>query len=64
MAYRLNLAGRLPSKTSLLHAQHVPDVGGDTIWCSMTAVFDSLDESMKDKLRGLSATHSLVTLRY
>ncbi|MCW0470935.1 hypothetical protein OH492_27290 [Vibrio chagasii] len=26
----------------------------------MTAVFDSLDESTKDKLRGLSATHSLV----
>lgn len=26
----------------------------------MTAVFDSLDESMKTKLRGLSATHSLV----
>ena len=50
----------LPSKASLLHAQYVPDVGGDTIWCSMTAVFDSLDESMKDKLRGLSATHSLV----
>ena len=50
----------LPSKASLLHAQHVPDVGGDTIWCSMTAVFDSLDGSTKEKLRGLSATHSLV----
>lgn len=50
----------LPSKASLLHAQHVPNVGGDTIWCSMTAVFDSLDENMKAKLRSLSATHSLV----
>ncbi|MEZ9336361.1 TauD/TfdA dioxygenase family protein [Vibrio splendidus] len=50
----------LPSKASLLHAQHIPSVGGDTIWCSMTAVFESLDESMKAKLRGLSATHSLV----
>ncbi|MEZ9745599.1 TauD/TfdA dioxygenase family protein [Vibrio splendidus] len=50
----------LPSKASLLHAQHIPSVGGDTIWCSMTAVFDSLDENMKAKLRGLSATHSLV----
>ncbi|OED64225.1 taurine catabolism dioxygenase [Vibrio tasmaniensis ZS-17] len=51
---------KLPSKASLLHAQHIPSVGGDTIWCSMTAVFDSLDEDMKAKLRGLSATHSLV----
>lgn len=51
---------KLPSKASLLHAQHIPSVGGDTIWCSMTAVFDSLDEGMKEKLRGLSATHSLV----
>ncbi|MDH5927697.1 TauD/TfdA family dioxygenase [Vibrio lentus] len=50
----------LPSKASLLHAQHIPNVGGDTIWCSMTAVFDSLDEDMKAKLRSLSATHSLV----
>jgi len=49
-----------PSKSSLLHAQHIPNVGGDTIWCSMTAVFDSLDEEMKAKLRRLSATHSLV----
>ncbi|HAH01647.1 MAG TPA: taurine catabolism dioxygenase, partial [Vibrio sp.] len=31
-----------------------------TIWCSMTAVFDSLDEDIKAKLRSLSATHSLV----
>ena len=50
----------LPSKASLLLAQHVPNVGGDTIWCSMTAVFDSVDEDMKVKLRSLSATHSLV----
>ncbi len=50
----------LPSKASLLHAQHIPSVGGDTIWCSMTAVFECLNEDMKAKLRGLSATHSLV----
>ncbi|WP_394143206.1 TauD/TfdA dioxygenase family protein [Vibrio atypicus] len=49
-----------PSKSSLLHAQHIPSVGGDTIWCSMTALFDSLNEEMKAKLRTLSATHSLV----
>ncbi|MCZ8499058.1 TauD/TfdA family dioxygenase [Vibrio lentus] len=41
-----------------MHAQHIPSVGGDTIWCSMTAVFDSVDEDMKVKPR-LSATHSV-----
>ncbi len=54
--YRLNLA-KIATK-SLLHAQHIPSVGGDTIWCSMTAVFDSVDEDMKVKPR-LSATHSV-----
>ncbi|WCE32521.1 TauD/TfdA dioxygenase family protein [Vibrio sp. SCSIO 43137] len=49
-----------PSKASLLHAQHVPQAGGDTIWCSMSAVFDSLDEELKARLRKLTATHSLV----
>lgn len=49
-----------PSKCSLLHAQHVPSVGGDTIWCSMTKVFDSLANEMQKTLRSLSATHSLV----
>lgn len=53
----------LPSKASLLHAQHIPSVGGDTIWCSMTAVFESLNEDMRTKLRGLSATHSLVAFK-
>ncbi len=49
-----------PSKSSLLHAQHVPPFGGDTIWCSMSAVFESLDQSLKDKLLSYSAVHSLV----
>ncbi|MBL4828623.1 MAG: TauD/TfdA family dioxygenase [Aliivibrio sp.] len=48
-----------PSKASILHAQHLPDCGGDTIWCSMSAVFDSLSEEEKSALRMLSATHSL-----
>ncbi|BCL72265.1 taurine dioxygenase [Vibrio nigripulchritudo] len=49
-----------PSKCSLLHAQHLPLVGGDTMWCSMTAVFESLSSEMQDSLRALTATHSLV----
>ncbi|EDP58013.1 TauD/TfdA family dioxygenase [Vibrio sp. AND4] len=48
-----------PSKGAILHAKHVPDAGGDTIWVSMTSVFDALDDAIKMKLRNLSATHSL-----
>ena len=48
-----------PSKASLLHAQHIPDCGGDTIWCSMIAVFNALTETEKQHLRQLSAMHSL-----
>jgi len=48
-----------PSKASLLHAQHVPSCGGDTIWCSMIAAFNALTEDEKQRLRTLSAMHSL-----
>ena len=48
-----------PPKASLLHAQHVPNCGGDTLWCSMTAVFRDLSEQDKILLRHLSAMHAL-----
>ncbi|GIC76273.1 TauD/TfdA family dioxygenase [Moritella sp. F3] len=48
-----------PSIASLLHAQHVPHCGGDTLWTSMTAVFNALPEQDKNLLRQLSAMHAL-----
>ncbi|WP_434355198.1 TauD/TfdA family dioxygenase [Parasalinivibrio latis] len=48
-----------PSKCSLLHAQHVPDKGGDTIWTSMSAVWESLPVAMKTLLRGKESIHAL-----
>lgn len=48
-----------PSKASLLHAQHLPEVGGDTIWCSMRAVFNALSEEDKNRVRRLKSVHSL-----
>lgn len=48
-----------PSIASVLHAQHVPNCGGDTLWCSMTAVFRDLPEQDKILLRELSAMHAL-----
>jgi len=48
-----------PSKASLLHAQHLPEVGGDTLWCSMRAVFNALSEEDKINVRQLKTMHSL-----
>ncbi|EIV8494962.1 TauD/TfdA family dioxygenase [Vibrio vulnificus] len=48
-----------PSKCALLHAQHCPASGGDTIWTDMEAVWQSLDDSLKQQLRPLLATHAL-----
>jgi taurine dioxygenase len=48
-----------PSKASLLHAQHLPQVGGDTIWCAMIAVFNALSDTEKQTLRSLKTMHAL-----
>lgn len=50
---------KVPSKCSILHAQHVPPKGGDTIWTSMAAVFKALPDSEKDQLRALNGLHAL-----
>lgn len=49
----------IPPKCSILHAQHVPSKGGDTIWCNMAAVFSSLAKEDQAKLRSMQAIHGL-----
>jgi len=48
-----------PSKCSILHAQHLPPAGGDTIWASMQAVWQSLPDDKKAHLRTLEGLHAL-----
>jgi taurine dioxygenase len=48
-----------PSKCSILHAQYVPQTGGDTVWCSMQAVWDSVPAEQKNYLRTLQGHHAL-----
>ncbi len=49
----------VPSRCSLLHAQHCPPEGGDTIWVSMEAVFRSLSNEEQRALMELTTTHAL-----
>jgi len=49
----------LAAKASILSAQVVPSVGGETEWADMRAAYDALDEAMRRRIAGLSAHHSL-----
>lgn len=47
-----------PAKATMLYAVEVPEEGGDTLFCDLTAAYDALPETMKKRLRGLKAVHN------
>jgi taurine dioxygenase len=47
-----------PPLGALLHAEVVPDVGGDTLWVDMGAAYEALSPPLRSFLDGLTATHS------
>ena len=46
-----------PAMGSILYAQEVPPIGGDTIWASMYAAYDHLSDGLKEMLGNLRAWH-------
>jgi taurine dioxygenase len=46
-----------PSRCSLLYAIDVPVNGGDTEWANMYMAYESLPQSLKDRIAGLRAVH-------
>ncbi len=46
-----------PAMAGMLYARELPPVGGDTLWSSMTAAYESLSAPMRSFLDGLSAVH-------
>ncbi len=46
-----------PAMASILYAIEIPPVGGDTLFASMTAAYDSLSPGFKWKLQNLRAVH-------
>jgi taurine dioxygenase len=47
-----------PSLGSLLHAQELPEEGGDTLFANMHLAWDTLPEVLKRQVSGLRAEHS------
>ena len=52
-----------PPFASILHGVSVPKVGGDTLWASMSAAYESLPDGWKEDLEGLKAIHDMGTFR-
>ena len=52
-----------PPFTTILHAVEIPPVGGDTLWLSMGAAYDTLPDGMKSDLEGVRAVHDLGDFR-
>ena len=46
-----------PPAFTLLHAQIIPEYGGDTLWASTTSAYDALSDPMQELLDGLVAAH-------
>jgi taurine dioxygenase len=47
-----------PPTAGILYAEHVPDLGGDTLWSNMYAAYDALSEPLKRFVADLRAVHS------
>jgi alpha-ketoglutarate-dependent 2,4-dichlorophenoxyacetate dioxygenase len=54
---------RLPAYCSILHGRSIPPIGGQTEFADLRAAYDALPETMKRRLGGLVAWHSLMTSR-
>ena len=52
-----------PPFASILRAVSVPSIGGDTLWASMSAVYESLSDGWKADLEPLLAVHDMGTFR-
>ena len=46
-----------PPKASMLYSLEIPDVGGNTSFCSMYAIYEALPAALKARIAGLKIKH-------
>lgn len=46
-----------PAKASILHARVLPATGGDTLWSSLHAAYETLSPPIRDMIEDMTATH-------
>jgi alpha-ketoglutarate-dependent taurine dioxygenase len=47
----------VPSKATLLYSVEIPSTGGNTLFASGYAAYDTLDPAIRDRLEGRKAVH-------
>jgi taurine dioxygenase len=52
-----------PTKYTILRSQIMPKTGGDTLWCDMEAVYNSLSPRFREMIDGLHAVHDFQNFR-
>ncbi len=52
-----------PPFASILYSKAIPPVGGDTLWCSLSKIYDALPDDMKKYLETLRAIHDMGDFR-
>jgi taurine dioxygenase len=57
------LPTRRPARGAMLRARAVPEVGGDTLFCDMTAVYESLPHHRRARLEGAVAVYDMSPAR-
>jgi alpha-ketoglutarate-dependent taurine dioxygenase len=53
-----------PPAASVLVADALPDVGGDTLWADLHGAYDSLSQPVRSMIDGLEAVHRITPLAY
>lgn len=52
-----------PPLGSIFHAQILPEVGGDTMFCSTQAAYDGLSDTLKAQIENLEAVHDYMGVK-
>ena len=52
-----------PPFASILYSKVIPPVGGDTLWCSLSKIYDALPDDLKKYLETLRAIHDMGDFR-